>query len=44
MLAAESGGGRVPVVVRRGVVSEDAATEFLTRFKAYLELPLRLLA
>ncbi|ODT31133.1 MAG: hypothetical protein ABS35_05615 [Kaistia sp. SCN 65-12] len=25
-------------------VSEDAATEFLTRFKAYLELPLRLLA
>ncbi len=26
------------------VVSEDAATEFLTRFKAYLELPLRLLA
>jgi pyruvate dehydrogenase E2 component (dihydrolipoamide acetyltransferase) len=27
-----------------GLVSEDAATEFLTRFKAYLELPLRLLA
>lgn len=26
------------------VVSEDAATAFLTRFKAYLELPLRLLA
>ena len=26
------------------VVSEDTATEFLTRFKAYLELPLRLLA
>lgn len=26
------------------VVSEDAATEFLARFKAYLELPLRLLA
>ncbi|OEO31815.1 hypothetical protein VW23_014445 [Devosia insulae DS-56] len=26
------------------VVSEDAATELLTRFKAYLELPLRLLA
>ncbi len=25
-------------------VSEDTATEFLTRFKAYLELPLRLLA
>lgn len=25
-------------------VSEDAATEFLARFKAYLELPLRLLA
>lgn len=26
------------------VVSEEAATKFLTRFKAYLELPLRLLA
>ncbi len=25
-------------------VSEDAATEFLTRFKAYLEIPIRLLA
>lgn len=44
VLAAGPGSGECLLSFDAAVVSEDAATEFLTRFKAYLELPLRLLA
>lgn len=44
VLAAGPASGECLLSFDAGLVSEDAATEFLTRFKAYLELPLRLLA
>jgi len=44
VLAASPATGECLLSFDAGVVSEDAATAFLTRFKAYLELPLRLLA
>jgi len=44
VLAAGPVSGECLLSFDAGLVSEDAATEFLTRFKAYLELPLRLLA
>lgn len=44
VLAAGSASGECLLSFDAAEVSEDAATEFLTRFKAYLELPLRLLA
>ncbi|CAN7172004.1 E3 binding domain-containing protein [Devosia sp. LjRoot16] len=44
VLAAGPAAGECLLSFDAAVVSEDAATELLTRFKAYLELPLRLLA
>lgn len=44
VLAAGPATGECLLSFDAAVVSEDAAAEFLTRFKAYLELPLRLLA
>ena len=44
VLAAGPASGECLLSFDAGLVSEDAATEFLSRFKAYLELPLRLLA
>lgn len=44
VLAAGPGSGECLLSFDAAAVGEDAATEFLTRFKAYLELPLRLLA
>jgi hypothetical protein len=44
VLAAGPASGECLLSFDAGLVSEDAATAFLTRFKAYLELPLRLLA
>lgn len=44
VLAAGPSTGECLLSFDAAVVSEDAASEFLTRFKAYLELPLRLLA
>lgn len=44
VLAAGPGTGECLLSFDAAVVREDAATELLTRFKAYLELPLRLLA
>lgn len=44
VLAAGPSTGECLLSFDAAVVSEEAATEFLTRFKAYLELPLRLLA
>jgi pyruvate dehydrogenase E2 component (dihydrolipoamide acetyltransferase) len=44
VLAAGPASGECLLSFDAAEVSEDAATEFLSRFKAYLELPLRLLA
>ena len=44
VLAAGPATGECLLSFDAAVVGEDAATAFLTRFKAYLELPLRLLA
>lgn len=44
VLAAGPATGECLLSFDAAAVSEDAATAFLTRFKAYLELPLRLLA
>jgi len=44
VLAVGPGSGECLLSFDAGEVSEEAATEFLTRFKAYLEQPLRLLA
>lgn len=44
VLAAGSASGECLLSFDAAEVTEDAATEFLTRFKAYLERPLRLLA
>lgn len=44
VLAAGPASGECLLSFDAAEVNEDAATEFLTRFKAYLELPLRLLA
>lgn len=43
-LAADASTGECLLSFDAAVVTEDAATEFLSRFKAYLELPLLLLA
>ena len=44
VLAAGPSAGECLLSFDAAQISEDTATEFLTRFKAYLELPLRLLA